>query len=310
MKRRLLLAIAVCLLASSQSRSARGDLVLAAVRDGSLNAVAMFSPTLGFINQVTTDGPILGLTSGVNNDFYVAVGNHTDHYSDSGTLLGTITASPTTVTPALSFGGDMVFAGVRDGSLNAVAMFSPTLGFINQVTTDGPILGLTSGVNNDFYVAVGNHTDHYSDSGTLLGTITASPTTVTPALSFGGGMVFAGVRDGSLNAVAMFSPTLGFINQVTTDGPVLGVTVGTSSDFYVSVGNHTDHYSDSGTLLGTITASPTTVTPALSYQVTPTAVPEPSSMARFGVMVLGVLATAGRKRIAAKRSPRRVQRGN
>ncbi|MFO0957681.1 MAG: PEP-CTERM sorting domain-containing protein [Isosphaeraceae bacterium] len=296
MKVRVCLVISLFCWLSLDGPSARADVVLAGVQDGPFNGVATFSPTLGFINQVATDGPVLGLTTGASNDFYVSVGNRTLRYSDSGALLNTIAGSPTTVTPALSFANGTVFAGVQDGSFNGVAMFTSTLGFISQVATDGPILGLAAGGSNDFYVSVGNHTNRYSLSGTLLNSISGSPTTATPALSFGNGTVFAAVQDGSFSGVAMFTSTLGFISQVATDGPVLGIVAGANNDFYVSVGNHTNHYSLSGALLGTITGSPTTLTPALSYRTT--VVPEPPSLALVLIGAIGLVSWRCLRRVA------------
>src|SRR4051812_12180341 len=126
------------------------------------------------------------------------------------------------------------------------------------------------------FMCLSNHTDEYSNAGVLLHTISGSPTTVTPALAFGNGFVYAAVTDGSFNGVAMFTPTLDFVNQVITDGPILGLAAGVSNDFYVSVGNHTDEYNDAGVLLHTISGSPTTVTSALSYFSAPSVVPAPT----------------------------------
>ena len=280
--------------------AARADLVYAAVQDEGLNAVALLTPSLGFVNQVSTDGPNLALTAGVNNDFYISVGNSIDHYSDSGTLLDQITGGPTTVASELSFGNGMVYAAVQFEGTNEVVMFSPSLQDLDQVTIDGSILGLTAGVNNDFYISVGNSIDHYSDSGTLLDQITGGPTTVASALSFGNGMVYAAVQFEGTNEVVMFSPSLQDLDQVAIDGSILGLTAGVNNDFYISVGNSIDRYSDSGTLLGQTFGSPTTVVPALSYGQSPVSVPEPSSLAIVSATLLIVRWATRRRLVTTK----------
>jgi hypothetical protein len=246
-------------------------------------SVNLFTPSLGPISSVSIPVSPTGLAASVSGDFYIASANSTYEFDASGTLLHTITGSPTTLTPGLSFDGTNVLAGVTDGGFNAVATFSSTLGFISQVTTAGPVEGVAWGSGGNFYISSGNSTYEYDSAGTLLHSITASPTTDTPRAAFNGSNVFVDVIDGGFNAIAIFSPTLGFVTQFSIAGPPAGLAVDSAGDIYVSSSNNIYELNSSGTLLGSYSAPSGTVIRDLSFVETP----EPASFVptAFGLLV-------------------------
>jgi hypothetical protein len=266
----------------------RADTVFAAVTDGLAYDVATFSDSLGLINQIVLPGPITGLAAGTGGDFYTAVGNAVFEYDAAGAQIATISGTPTTTIPALSFANGVVYAAVTDGLAHDVATFSDSLGLINQIVLPGPITGLAAGTGGDFYTAVGNAIFEYDAAGAQIATISGTPTTTIPALSFANGVVFAAVTDGLAYDVATFSDSLGLINQIVLPGPITGLAAGTGGDFYTAVGNAIFEYDASGAQIATISGTPTTTIPALSFfaPVAPS-VPEPSSL----VMVATGLAT-------------------
>lgn len=282
----------VLLLAVWATATAHADMLYASLSDGSLNAVAMFTPNLTFVNQVTVAGQGGGVAAGAAGQFYVASGNTIYKYADDGTELGSVTGSGTTVTHDISYGNSMLYAGFTDGSLNGVAEFSASLGFISQPSTL-VTNGIAAGLPGQFYLGSGNTINLYSDAGTVLNTVTGSATTVDEDVSFSGTNVFVAFQDGTLFGVAIFTPTLGFVNQLTTLGPAEGLAAGDNNDFYIAVGNTIYHYSNAGAILGSIAGSPTTVVSDLSFFQS---VPEP---AQWITLSFGLLLLRGLKRRSA-----------
>ena len=274
-----------CLLATLATATARADMLYASFSDGSLNAVAMFTPSLAFVNQVTVAGQGGGVAAGAAGQFYVSSGNTIYQYANDGTELGSVSGTGTTVTHDISYGNSMLYAGFTDQAVNGVAEFSASLGFISQPSTL-PTNGIAAGPAGEFYLGSGNTINLYNDAGTLLNTVTGSATTVDEDVSFSGTNVFVAFQDGTLFGVAIFSPTLGFVNQLTTLGPAEGLAAGDNSDFFIAVGNTIYHYSNAGVILGSIAGSPTTVVSDLSFFQS--AVPEPAQWITlsFGLLLL------------------------
>ncbi len=286
--RAALLGIAAIACLSLGEQSDARATVFAAVTDGSFFGVATFNDSLGFVSQVALPGPISGIAAGTDGLFYTASGNTIREYDASNTLLHSVSGSATTQTPALDFLDGILFASVTDGSFFGVARFNDSLGFVSQVALPGPISGLAAGTTGSFYTASGNTIREYDASNTLLHSVSGSATTLTPALDFLDGILFAAVTDGSFFGVARFNNSLGLVSQVALPGPISGIAAGTGGSFYTAAGNTIRHYGADNTLLDTISGSATTQTPALAF-LAPRLIPEPSPLLliALGFFLLG-----------------------
>lgn len=289
-----MLGISACLLLLAAASVAKADNLYASTINGNSYSVMTFTPSLSTVSSIGIPVPPSGLAIGTGGNIYIASGNSTYEFNANGVQLNQITGSPTTQTIDLAFNGSNVYAGVNDGSLHAVAVFSPTLGFVNQLTVAGTVSGVAADSGGDFYVASGNSTYEYDSGGGLLHQISGSPTTQTIDLAFNGSNVLAGVIDGGLNAVAIFNPTLGFVNQFTVAGPVTGLAAAPNGDFYLASGNSIYEYSGGGSLLGTYTGSANITD--LSYETVVAPVPEPASLVLMASGLVGLAGVVRRKR--------------
>jgi len=117
-----LFAITISVLSILNQHEARGDVVYAAVTDGSLHAVATFDQNLDLTQQFTLPGPITGVAAGSGGDFYTAVGNTIDEYDAAGMQINSVSGSSTTTVPALSFSAPVVVTAVPEpGSIILLA---------------------------------------------------------------------------------------------------------------------------------------------------------------------------------------------
>jgi len=247
--------LAATLLVASSSGTLLAGSITATLVNGRSNSVSVFSAALAPLSNVAIPVVPAGLAARDDGSFYIASGNHTYEFDAAGNQIHAITGSPTTITGSLSFSGTNVFAALTDGAANAVAIFSPTLGFVNQFTVAGPPQGVAADASGGFYVSSGNRTYEYDSAGTLLHTISGNATTQTPKVAFNGTNVFVTVIDGAFNGVAIFTPTLGFVNQFAIAGSPLGLTADAAGNFYVSSGNAIYEYSFAGALLKSFTGA-------------------------------------------------------
>jgi len=259
-----------CLLVAERTGVAASTLYVG-VTDQDFHGVATFTPTLGLIEQteLSLSSPITGLAAGQGGEYYTAAGNRLFQFDSAGNLLRSITGSATTTLPALSFDGSRLYTAVTDQSFYGVATFTPSLSLIEQkeLSLPGPITGLAAGQAGEFYAAAENKLFQFDSAGNLLRSISGSATTVLPALSFGGGLLYAAVTDQSFFGVATFNPTLGLIEQMELPlpGPITGLAAGEGGDFFAAAGNRLYQFDSGGNLLRSITGSATTTLPALSY---------------------------------------------
>lgn len=257
------------------------------LEDGTFNGVAQFNQNLSFIQQVSVSGPVDGLAAGAVGEFYAGSTNTITRYMDNGTAMGSISASGTTQLSDLSFNGSRLYASLTDGGFTGVAQFNSTLGFQSQPAVASPLRGLTHGAPGEFYTAHDNTINWYDNGGSLMGSVSATGTTVVRDLAYDGTRVYASLQDGNFNGVAIFNSSLGFIVQNTHSGFISSMTFGEGGNYYTSIDNTVFLNDMSGAVLGSISASSTTRMRDMSFRPDP--VPEPATLVTLSLVGLAAL---------------------
>jgi hypothetical protein len=299
-----LLAI-LCAVSVGAVHRAEADPLYVGVTDQSFYGVATFTQSLGLIEQVQLplSGPITGLAAGVSGEYYVSAGRTLYQFDAGNTLLHSINGSATTLLPALDFADGTVHVAVTDQSFFGVATFTQSLGLIGQVQlpVSGPITGLAAGIGGEYYVSAGRTLYQFDSTNALVRSIDGSATTLLPALDFVDGTLYVAVTDQNFFGVATFTQSLGLIGQfqLPVSGPITGLAAGVDGEYYVSAGRTLYQFDSGNTLLQSINGSATTQLPALSFAATvepPTGVPEPGSLALFGLGLAGIAVARRRRR--------------
>lgn len=278
-------AVLVLLLAVWTSVPANADTLYVSLTDQSFEGVAMFGQTLGFINQINVGHPSNGIAAGEAGEFYLGSGSTIYRYQDDGTVISSVSGSPTTQIRDVSYGNSRVYVGLTDQSFNGVAQFTMTLGLISQPATNRTD-GLAAGGIGEFYLGSSNTIYRYGDAGNVIGSVSGSGTTQIRDVAFSDTNVFVALTDQSFYGVAIFNSNLGLIHQLQVQGPVDGLAAGRNGEFYIGVANTIYRYDSGGNILGSISGSGTTRITSMSYFRTPpppTPTPEPAQLLTFGI---------------------------
>ncbi len=231
------------------------------------------------------------IVAGNNNNMYLTSGNKIYNYTNTGSLISSLTFPDAGVNyHEIAYAGNKIYTAYN-GSQNGVTVrdsmtFNQTLFFDPGFA----INGITAGSNNDMYLTSGNNIYNYSDTGTLLNSFTWPSTSIVYSdTTFNGSKLYT-VYDGIQEGVTVRDPvTLVQSNVVLPGFSASGIASGNNNDMYLTFGNVIYHYADNGTLLNSMTFFPDAGVnyTGITYAASP--VPVPAAVWLFGSGLLGLI---------------------
>ena len=147
------------------SVAVHGDRVYASYT-GSQQGVTIRDLNLVQLNSFNTGVNASGIALGSDNDIYLAAGDQLCKYNTNGAHINSITF-PTILYTDVAVEGNKLFASYA-GSQQGVTIRDLNLTQLSWFNTGCIATGITTGPNNDIYLASRNHLYNYDDNGNLI----------------------------------------------------------------------------------------------------------------------------------------------
>jgi len=220
---------------ASYSGSQRG----VTVRDLDLNQLSYFGD----------DFIINGISAGVNDDVFFAAKNHIFHYKTDGTLIKDMTFPIESINyTGITVSGNKVFASYN-GSQLGFTVRDYDLNQLSYVNTGFDINGIAAGINDDVFLASGNHIYHYKTNGTLIKDMTFPINTINYTdVTVIGNSVYASYN-GSQQGFTIRNYDLDQLSYANIGHDINSIAAGPDNDLYLASANHLFNYKTDGSLI-------------------------------------------------------------
>lgn len=293
--------LALCVLISNTVLAAQ----IYTIYGGSQNGVTVRdATTLAQTNFFDPGFTPTSIVAGNNNNMYLTSGNTIYNYSTSGSMISSFTFPDSGINyHQIAYAGNKIYTAY-DGSQNGVTVRdSNRFNQLQFLPFTFPIQGITAGANNDMYLTSGNNIYNYSDTGVLLNTFTWPSTSIDYTdTTFSGSKLYT-VYGGSQEGVTVRDPNTLIQSNVVTPGFVAsGIASGDNNDMYLTRDNVIYHYTDTGTLINSMTFPDQGIDYKGITFAGDAVVPLPAAAWLFLSGLAGMIGLSRRNKVRAKRA--------